>query len=156
MNTAETIAKGFVMVVLHSHLENALNQLKELIDLTERDIRDIKLAKHTEIFERNHQKQLAIQAFEKEKANIDAQMLSLKNQFPDKEMSELLDEKTSDFLNQMREFLLALKEKNLIYSRMAFAVSEFYSSLIQQIIPHDTCDYKGSRHVGSHFLRVQA
>lgn len=99
------------MVVLHSHLENALNQLKELIDLTERDIRDIKLAKHAEIFERNHQKQLAIQAFEQEKANIDAQMLSLKNQFPNKEMNELLDEKTSDFLNQMRESLLVLKEK---------------------------------------------
>ncbi|WP_367971805.1 hypothetical protein [Helicobacter acinonychis] len=144
------------MVVLHSHLENALKQLKELIDLTECDIRDIKLAKHTEIFERNTQKQLVTQAFENEKASIDAQILSLKKQFPNKEMGELLDEKTSDFLNQMRESLLFLKEKNLIYSRMAFAVSEFYSSLIQQIIPHDTCDYKGSRHVGSHFLRVQA
>lgn len=113
MNTAETRAKGFVMVVLHSHLENALNQLEELIDLTERDIRDIKLAKHTEIFERNHQKQLAIQAFEKEKANIDAQMLSLKNQFPNKEMSELLDEKTKRFFKPNARVLVCFERKKL-------------------------------------------
>ncbi|WP_104748701.1 hypothetical protein [Helicobacter cetorum] len=144
------------MEVLHSHLENALNQLQHLMDLTKSDIEDIKLAKHAEIFERNAQKQLAIQAFEQEKTNIDTQMLHLKNQFPNKEMSELLDEKASDLLSQMRESLLALKDENMAYSRMAFAVSEFYSSLIQQIIPHDTCDYKGARHVGSHFLRVQA
>ncbi|AFI04926.1 hypothetical protein [Helicobacter cetorum] len=144
------------MKVLHSHLEMALKQLQQLIELTECDIEDIKLAKHTEIFERNSQKQVFIQAFEKEKVGIDSQMINLKNQFPHKEMSELLDEHANNLLSQMRETLLTLKEKNTAYSRMAFAVSEFYSSLMQQIIPHDTCDYKGARHVGSHFLRVQA
>ncbi|AFI06447.1 hypothetical protein HCD_07280 [Helicobacter cetorum MIT 99-5656] len=144
------------MVALHSHLENAISQLQELIELTECDIEGIKLARHTEIFERNAQKQLVIQAFEKEKACVDSQMIALKGRFPHKEMGELLDERASELLSQMRALLLSLKEKNMAYSRMAFAVSEFYSSLIQQIIPHDTCDYKGARHVGSHFLRVQA
>ncbi|PAF48540.1 hypothetical protein BKH46_01145 [Helicobacter sp. 12S02634-8] len=142
--------------MLHSYLKGAISDLSSLIELTCSDIDDIKVAHHEIIFSRNHKKQELIKAFESKKTLIDQEMLHLKNQFPNKPLNDLIDATSSELLGAMKKNLQELKELNANYARIVFAVSEFYSSLIQKIIPHEICDYKGNRPPESSFLKIQA
>lgn len=142
--------------MLHNYLRGAVSDLKSLIELTTLDVEDIKVANHENIFGRNSKKQELIKTFEAKKNLIDQEMLSLKNQFPDKTLSDLIDNEAGELLNEMKKNLQELKNLNTSYARIVFAVSEFYNSLIQKIIPHEMSDYKGSKTPQSNFLKVQA
>ncbi|MDO7252918.1 hypothetical protein [Helicobacter cappadocius] len=142
--------------MLHNYLRGAVSDLQSLIELTSLDIEDIAIASHESIFSRNGKKQELIKTFEAKKNLIDQEMLNLKKQFPDKELSELIDDEASDLLGEMKKNLQELKNLNTSYARIVFAVSEFYTSLIQKIIPHEISDYKGSKTPQSSFLKVQA
>lgn len=142
--------------MLHNYLKGAVFDLDSLIELTQADINDIKIANHENIFQRNFKKQELIKSFENKKNLIDQEIIRLKNKFPDKSLSELMDEQSSELLGEMKKNLQDLKELNASYARIVFAVSEFYSSLIQKIIPHEICDYKGNRTPESSFLKIQA
>lgn len=142
--------------MLHNYLRGAVSDLRSLIELTTLDVEDIRVANHENIFGRNSKKQELIKTFEAKKNLIDQEMLSLKNQFPDKTLSELIDDEAGELLNEMKKNLQELKNLNTSYARIVFAVSEFYNSLIQKIIPHEMSDYKGNKTPQSNFLKVQA
>lgn len=142
--------------MLHNYLRGAVSDLKSLIELTTLDVEDIRVANHENIFGRNSKKQELIKTFEAKKNLIDQEMLSLKNQFPDKTLSDLIDDEAGELLNEMKKNLQELKNLNTSYARIVFAVSEFYNSLIQKIIPHEMSDYKGNKTPQSNFLKVQA
>ena len=55
----------------------------------------------------------------------------------------------------MRKTLEELKSINTHYARMVFAVSEFYTSIADRLIPREKADYK-SRVEQSQLLRIQA
>ena len=55
----------------------------------------------------------------------------------------------------MRDTLSELKTINSNYARSVFAVSEFYNSLIQRVIPHENDGYDQHRQQ-SHLLKIQA
>lgn len=142
--------------MLHNYLRGAVSDLRSLIELTTLDVEDIRVANHENIFGRNGKKQELIKTFEAKKNLIDQEMLSLKNQFPDKTLSDLIDDEAGELLNEMKKNLQELKNLNTSYARIVFAVSEFYNSLIQKIIPHEMSDYKGNKTPQSNFLKVQA
>ncbi|PAF52811.1 hypothetical protein [Helicobacter sp. 13S00477-4] len=142
--------------MLHNYLKGAVHDLASLIELTEADTEDIKLANHENIFQRNAKKQELLKAFESKKSLIDQEMLNLKNKSPDKSLADLIDDTSSDLLGEMKKNLKTLKTLNADYARTVFAVSEFYSSLIQKIIPHEVADYKNTRTPQSNFLKVRA
>ncbi|PAF42239.1 hypothetical protein [Helicobacter sp. 11S03491-1] len=142
--------------MLHNYLRGAVSDLRLLIELTQADIEDIKVAQNDSIFERNYTKQELIKSFETKKNLIDQEMLGLKNEFPHKILNDLIDEEASRLLGEMKRNLQDLKALNANYARIVFAVSEFYSSLIQKIIPHEICDYKGNKTPQSSFLKIQA
>lgn len=142
--------------MLHNYLRGAVSDLRSLIELTTLDVEDIRVANHENIFGRNSKKQELIKTFEAKKNLIDQEMLSLKNQFPDKTLSDLIDDEAGELLNEMKKNLQELKNLNTSYARIVFAVSEFYNSLIQKIIPHEMSDYKGNKTPQSNFLKVQA
>lgn len=142
--------------MLHNYLRGAVSDLKSLIELTTLDVEDIRVANHENIFGRNSKKQELIKTFEAKKNLIDQEMLNLKNQFPDKTLSDLIDDEAGELLNEMKKNLQELKNLNTSYARIVFAVSEFYNSLIQKIIPHEMSDYKGNKTPQSNFLKVQA
>ncbi|WP_104578735.1 hypothetical protein [Helicobacter felis] len=142
--------------MLSAYLQQSLEDLQTLIDLTLQDLEDIKVAKHEAIFARNPQKQERIKSFESCKALFDQGMLDLMEKNPGTPLIELLDDTSSACLKDMRAHLERLKELNADYARVVFAVSEFYSSLMQQIVPHESTGYYNQRTVSSSFLQVQA
>ncbi|PAF50177.1 hypothetical protein BKH43_05400 [Helicobacter sp. 13S00401-1] len=141
--------------MLKNYLEGAIKDLQNLISYTYEDIEDIKVANNHSIFERNIIKSSLIKEFETKKSLIDDQMVLLMQTNPDKPLSELITPEISTLLVSMRQNLEALKDINTRYARMVFAVSEFYTSLVEQLFPKEKADYKGSM-VQSSLLSLQA
>lgn len=142
--------------MLHNYLRGAIADLESLIELTQADVADIKEAKHDEVFLRNDQKQPLIISFENKKNMAQQEILAIKSQNPDSDLNALLDDEASELLGVMRARLEDLKEVNSSYARMVFAVSEFYSSLMQRIFPHEITGYGAPKRSQSTFLRVEA
>lgn len=141
--------------MLHTYINGAIADLKALIELTQLDNADIQIANHEAIFERLDQKNTFVKAFEDKKSLIQQEMLILCNKNPHKSLQDLLDEETNNLLDIMRDTLSELKTINSNYARSVFAVSEFYNSLIQRVIPHENDGYDQHRQQ-SHLLKIQA
>ncbi|MDU7693249.1 MAG: hypothetical protein E7K04_03270 [Helicobacter sp.] len=137
--------------MLYSYLFGAIKDLEQLIELTKLDITDIKSAKHEALFCRNEQKTPLINAFESKKDLAEQEILILKNKSQNKnaQISEILDEQTNSMLLEMKQKLCELKEVNANYARMVLNVSEFYTSLLDHMFPHDFDDYSRSGAVRS-------
>lgn len=140
---------------LHIYLNDAIGKLQTLISYTKNDIEDVKVANHEVVFERGVLKTSTIREFELSKNMIDGEMLRLTQEYPHLKLTEILDEKANTLLNDMRKTLEELKQINTHYARMVFAVSEFYTSIADRLIPREKADYK-SRVEQSQLLRVQA
>ena len=95
-----------------------------------------------------------LKQFEVAKGMIDSEILALSKKHPHLKLAEILDEKASNLLAKMRKTLEDLKSINTHYARMAFAVSEFYSSIADRLIPREKADYK-SQVKQSQLLRIQ-
>lgn len=141
--------------MLYKYLNGAISDLNELIRLTESDIADIQVANNEAIFSRTDQKNQLVKEFETKKSLLHQEMVALRNKNPQKPLEELLDTQASDLLDEMRNRLEKLKELNTNYARSVFAVSEFYNSLIQRLIPHESDGY-GHQKSKSHLLKIQA
>lgn len=141
--------------MLHTYINGAISDLKTLIELTKLDNADIQIANHQAIFDRIQQKDELVKEFETKKSLLHREMLILCDKNPHKTLKEILDEKASNLLDDMRNTLEELKILNTNYARSAFAVSEFYNSLIQRVIPHENDGYEHHR-PQSHLLKTQA
>ncbi|RDU61739.1 hypothetical protein CQA44_08110 [Helicobacter sp. MIT 14-3879] len=139
---------------LHTYLQEAIDMLQSLINFTKEDIEDIKIANHEIIFNRSHTKVTAIKEFEFAKGKIDREILQLTQQYPHLKIAEILDEKADRLLTEMRKALEELKSLNTHYAHIAFAVSEFYTSIADRLIPREKADYK-SRAEQSQLLKIQ-
>lgn len=139
---------------LHAYLHNAIEKLQTLITYTQSDIEDVKSANHEVVFERGALKASAIREFELAKNMIDQEMLQLTQKHPHLKLTDILDEKANTLLADMRKTLEELKGINTHYARMVFAVSEFYTSIADRLIPREKADYK-SRVEQSQLLKVQ-
>ncbi len=139
---------------LHAYLHNAIEKLQTLITYTQSDIEDVKSANHEVVFERGALKASTIREFELAKNMIDQEMLQLTQKHPHLKLTDILDEKANTLLADMRKTLEELKGINTHYARMVFAVSEFYTSIADRLIPREKADYK-SRVEQSQLLKVQ-
>ena len=127
------------------YLQGAIADLHALIDYTKQDIESIKLAKHDEIFERNPKKDALIKEFETKKSLISQEMLALKNNNPQKEIKDLIDSRTQELFEEMSQALKELKKLNSSYAQIVFAVSEFFTSLMDKLIPKETQTYSDKK-----------
>ena len=115
------------MTMLHQYLKDAILELKNLIELTQRDVADLSEAKNEEIFQRLPQKENLIKSFEQKKSMIDRSMVELRDKNPSKSLSELLDQEALDLLDKLKLSLKELKDLNAGYARSVYAVNEFYA-----------------------------
>ena len=105
--------------------------LDNLIEITKKDIADIKKAHHESLFERNEQKEQLVEQFTNLKSQIDSILvqrnqsgIELENMFNDEE-SKLLD----DFRNKLQEFYTIHKK----FSKMALTITNFYRNLVHKV-----------------------
>jgi predicted DNA-binding protein YlxM (UPF0122 family) len=141
--------------MLKKYLQNALDDLHQLISITEQDITDISEANHIPIFERIEQKDRLVQTFETKKKLIDQQINRAVQNNPSKQMEQILDDIERAYLTQLRESLLQLKEVNRRYARLVVSVGTFYSSLLEKIIPTEMDGYETVVKQSASFLEIK-
>lgn len=142
--------------MLCTHLAAANSALEQLIAIILQDLEDIKVANHDEIFARLESKNALIAAFGEHKKDADLEMRKLLARFPNKKIEELLDGNAMNLIDKMRESLKELKSLNKQYARFALAVSEFYNSLVEAILPSQKSHYYDKSHAAQNLVSIKA
>ncbi len=128
--------------MLSHYLNKALGDLDQLISLTDKDIEEIKLAKHETIFERAKIKEELITSFQNKKALIDNEIAKQMEAHPDVELEHLLSNEDQEHLKALKTKLLDLKSLNKHYAKLVLSVSEFYNSLLERMVPVEMNGYE--------------
>ena len=145
-------------------LKDALEDIKALIAITEQDISDIKVANNEPIFARIPQKEELTSSFiRKKEAYAKSIEDRLRKEYPNATLADLtyedkqklLGEGASEFTAQLHDKLEELKKLNYRFGKMSLAVSEFYNSLLRNIIPIEQQGYKKSSLSNSSFLKTE-
>jgi len=140
--------------MLSHHLQSACQNLRDLIEITQKDIADIKEASHDAQFNRQELKEEKLKSFENNKAMIDYEIAQLMAQNPQKDLVQLLSDEESTELSNMKEELSKLREINNHYAKMVLSVSTFYNSLLEKVIPTEMDGYTSRAASNSSFLKV--
>lgn len=140
--------------MLSRYLNDAIEDIKRLIQITHKDISDIKKAQHEEVFSRTKIKNELIISFEAKKALLDNELVLLTKANPDRELSEILDESDSDNLAKMKDCLVELHVINKKYAKFVVSVSEFYNSTLEAMFPSEVDGYNKNASKPANFLKV--
>ena len=127
--------------MLSHHLQSALNDLKDLIKITESDIEDIKVAKNDPQFERLSLKEDKLKSFEQKKAMIDHEISTLMTTNPDKELPKLINEEQHNLLDELKVELSNLREVNKHYAKLVLTVSNLYNTFLERLVPTEMQGY---------------
>jgi len=142
--------------MLSHYLKSSIADIDNLIELTKKDIINIKEAKHENIFNRTKIKDELIKAFENKKSLLDNELIKLVKENDNKPLEEILDESQKDMLTSMKDKLSILKFENKEYGRFVVSVSEFYNSLLDSIFPRDMDGYHKQNHKPASLLEIRA
>jgi hypothetical protein len=141
--------------MLSHHLEGALQDLRDLIQITNSDIEDIKEAKNDAQFERIAIKEEKLKSFESKKAMIDHEISSLMTASTDKNLPELLNEAQHDSLSQLKIELSTLREVNKHYAKLVLTVSNLYNTFLERLVPTEMEGYKKTASKNPSILEVR-
>ncbi|MBL0687679.1 MAG: hypothetical protein JJV95_05525 [Sulfurospirillum sp.] len=142
--------------MLSHYLKTSIEDIENLIELTNKDILDIKEAKHESIFNRTKIKSDLVKTFENKKLMLDNELIKLVKNSGNKPLEEVLDDAQHKMLEKMKDKLFALKKKNKKYARFVVTVSEFYNSLLDNVFPRDVEGYKKLDHKPASLLKIRA
>ncbi|MDD2450037.1 MAG: hypothetical protein PHG10_10245 [Sulfurimonas sp.] len=141
--------------MLSHHLQGALADLRDLIQITESDISDIKEAKNDPQFDRLSLKEEKLKSFETKKAMIDHEISSLMSKNPDMDLPELLSKEQHDQLDDLKAELNKLRDVNKHYARLVLVVSNLYNTFLERIIPTEMQGYNKVASKSSTILQVR-
>ena len=141
--------------MLSHYLKTSIEDIENLIELTSKDILDIKEAKHEVIFKRTKIKNDLVKSFENKKSMLDNELIKLVKSNGNKPLEDVLDDLQREMLNSMKDRLFALKQKNKEYARFVVTVSEFYNSLLDSIFPRDMEGYQRLNHKPASLLKIR-
>ncbi len=142
--------------MLTHYLHHAINDIENLIEQTHKDIADIKVAKHTEVFERAKIKNDLIHSFETKKSLLDNELMKMLKESGKKSLDELLDADQKELLALMKQKLSELKVCNKQYAKYVVSISQFYNVLLDSIFPRDMEGYKMTTQKPASFLKIRA
>ncbi len=142
--------------MLSHYLTISIEDIENLIELTSKDILDIKEAKHDDIFKRTKIKSDLVKSFENKKSMLDNELIKLVKSSDNKPLEEILDNSQQQMLEDMKDRLLTLKQKNKEYARFVVTVSEFYNNLLDSVFPRDMDGYQKVNHKPASLLKVRA
>ncbi len=142
--------------MLSYYLTSAVNDLKQLVKMSEQDIEDIKLARSEPQFERRKIKEDTLKSFENKKAMIDHEISKLMTQNPDTSLDKLLNEEENESLSNLKSALSTLRDVNKKYAKMVLAVSSFYNTLLERLVPTEMDGYAKKTSKDASFLEIRA
>ncbi len=127
--------------MLSQHLQNALNDLRDIIKITKSDIEDIKKAQHDTQFDRLSLKDEKLKSFEAKKAVIDYEISSLMTTNPGTELPKLLNDEQHKLLDELKIELNNLREVNKHYAKLVLVVSNLYNNFLERLVPTEMQGY---------------
>ena len=142
--------------MLSHHLQGALNDLRDLISITESDIEDIKEARNDQQFERLSLKEEKLKGFESKKAMIDHEISSLMTAHPQKDLPQLLNEEQHKALDELKIELSRLRDVNKRYAKFVLSVSNLYNTFLERLVPTEMQGYNKVASRNSSILEVRA
>ena len=141
--------------MLSHHLQNALSDLRDIINITKSDIEDIKLAEHDTQFDRLPLKEEKLKSFEAKKAVIDHEISSLMTANPETELPKLLNEEQHKLLDELKVELNNLREVNKHYAKLVLVVSNLYNTFLERLVPTEMQGYNKVTSKNSSILEVR-
>ncbi len=130
--------------MLTQKLTKTIEVLDRLIELTTKDIQNIKLAKHEEVFANIKTKEELAYEFSKLKSEVD-QILVARN----KPIEEIFSPQEEELFNIFREKLLQFHKLHKHFSKLSLSVANFYNALLSQIKQSDPINYKNESFIAS-------
>jgi len=141
--------------MLTHHLQNAINDLRDIIKITESDIEDIKKAEHDTQFDRLALKEEKLKSFEAKKAVIDYEISSLMTSNPDTSLPDLLNEDQHKLLEELKSELNHLREVNKHYAKLVLVVSNLYNTFLERLVPTEMKGYEKKASQNPSILEVR-
>lgn len=141
--------------MLSYHLQGALADLRDIIDITKSDIDDIKEAKHNPQFDRLSLKEDKIKSFEAKKAMIDHEISSLMTKNPELDLPNLLNNEQHQALEQLKEELVNLREINKKYAKMVLTLSNMYNTFLEKLVPTEMDGYESKASKDPSILEIR-
>jgi len=141
--------------MLSYHLQGALTDLRDLINITESDLEDIRIANNNPQFERLSLKEEKLKSFEAKKAMIDHEISSLMTTNPDTDLPQLLSEEQHNYLDELKVELNNLREVNKKYAKLVLTVSNLYNTFLERLVPTEMQGYKKVASKDPSFLEVR-
>lgn len=124
--------------MIDKHLNDAISILRQIIDLTNTDIANIKVAKHNDVGPHSELKTKLLANFEKTKKDLDNELLKLAQANPGTNLSSLLSQESKDNLAALRSTLIELKKVNFEYAKNVVVIKEFFDSLVGKMLGKST------------------
>lgn len=124
--------------MIDKHLNDAISILRQIIDLTNTDIANIKVAKHNDVGPHSELKTKLLANFEKTKKDLDNELLKLAQANPGTNLSSLLSQESKDNLATLRNTLIELKQVNFEYAKNVVVIKEFFDSLVGKMLGKST------------------
>ena len=141
--------------MLSHHLQSALTDLRDIIEITRSDIADIKEAKHDPQFDRLSLKEDKIKSFEAKKAMIDHDISSLMTKNPELDLPDLLNEDQHKALGELKEELVNLRDINKKYAKLVLTVSNLYNSFLEKLVPTEMDGYQSKASKNPSILEIR-
>ncbi|EAI3379123.1 flagellar protein FlgN, partial [Campylobacter coli] len=104
----------------------------KLIELTQEDIENIKIAKHDTVASSVEEKNKLISEFSAAKKKLDSALVELNNSST-KGLSELLDEEDKQKLDELKKNLQTLHTTNKEYAKFVLIVKDFLDGLVNKM-----------------------
>ncbi len=118
--------------MLKQRLDEVNAILTKLIELTQEDIENIKIAKHDTVASSVEEKNKLISEFSAAKKKLDSALVELNNSST-KGLSELLDEEDKQKLDELKKNLQPLHTTNKEYAKFVLIVKDFLDGLVNKM-----------------------
>ncbi|HEB7716096.1 TPA: flagellar protein FlgN [Campylobacter coli] len=118
--------------MLKQRLDEVNAILTKLIELTQEDIENIKIAKHETVASSVEEKNKLIAEFSAAKKRLDSALVELNNSST-KGLSELLDEEDKQKLDLLKKNLQTLHAANKEYAKFVLIVKDFLDGLVNKM-----------------------
>ncbi len=122
--------------MLIQKLNQTIAILNELIKITDEDIKNIKQAKHEEVFKNTKLKEELAKNFSVLKSEIDS-ILVARN----RPIESIFSPEEEILFNEFKEKLNIFYKKHKLFSRLALSVANFYNTLVNKIKQEEQISY---------------